>query len=209
MPVPLGETGQLYVSSKNLCDGYVGKNNNNFSINKVCTYTYYANIFKKLRTTYFYPISLHHIFVHEPYYIRPLFVDVESILSEKTFFSLHDVVQKLESFLFYLTFINFFLENYVTNQFFWLKNSLLKIFQFRKRKYVICNFCYITSQKNLLLLVHKNFDDVPSYKLLCKIGANHNFYNSLGGSLLSLKKCCTCTVITHFVCQFVPEYHTR
>lgn len=34
----------------------------------------------------FYPISLHHIFVHEPYYIRPLFVDVESILSEKTFF---------------------------------------------------------------------------------------------------------------------------
>ena len=128
---------------------------------------------------------------------------------KRLFFSLHDVVQKLESFLFYLTFINFFLENYVTNQFFWLKNSLLKIFQFRKRKCVICNFCYITSQKNLLLLVHKNFDDVPSYKLLCKIGANHNFYNSLGGSLLSLKKCCTCTVITHFVCQFVPEYHTR
>ena len=46
MPVPLGETGQLYVSSKNLCDGYVGKNNNNFSINKVCTYTYYANSLK-------------------------------------------------------------------------------------------------------------------------------------------------------------------
>ena len=118
MPVPLGETGQLYVSSKNLCDGYVGKNNNNFSINKVCTYTYYANIFKNYVLPILLPISLHHIFVHEPYYIRPLFVDVESILSEKTFFSLHDVVQKLESFLFYLTFINFFLENYVTNQFF-------------------------------------------------------------------------------------------
>ena len=68
---------------------------------------------------------------------------------KRLFFSLHDVVQKLESFLFYLTFINVFLENYVTNQFFWLKNSLLKIFQFRKRKCVICNFCYITSQKFL------------------------------------------------------------
>ena len=35
MPVPLGEIGQLYVSSTNLCDGYVGKNKSNFSRNKV------------------------------------------------------------------------------------------------------------------------------------------------------------------------------
>ena len=35
IPVPLGEIGQLFICSKNLCDGYVGKNNNNFSSNKV------------------------------------------------------------------------------------------------------------------------------------------------------------------------------
>ena len=39
MPVPLGEIGQLYISSKNLCDGYIGKNNNNFCSNKVCTFS--------------------------------------------------------------------------------------------------------------------------------------------------------------------------
>ena len=43
MPVPLGETGQLYVSSKNLCDGYVGKNNNNFGLNKVCIQTFFSS----------------------------------------------------------------------------------------------------------------------------------------------------------------------
>ena len=152
MPVPLGETGQLYVSSKNLCDGYVGKNNNNFGLNKVCI---------------------------------------------QTFFSSRCILQNLEpNLLFYLTFINVFLNNYVLIwNFVLLKvdlyvfplssfhsyNFSYQKFSFKNisvlKKYEVCdNYCYITSQKNLLLRAHKNFDDVPSYKLLCEIGANNNFY---------------------------------
>ena len=36
-PVPLDTIGQLYISSANLCDGYVGTKHKNFMPNKVCT----------------------------------------------------------------------------------------------------------------------------------------------------------------------------